>query len=107
MYLADLIMCLAQFFPTSNCVVLLEDGRIKAQGSWEEIKHKASASIPKFSVQHKLNRGIPPPTSVRLNAQLQAKEDAQADSARKPGDLGLYRQYFAEEKGGCDTALKR
>ena len=95
MLLADLILCLAQFFPAADCVVILEDGKIKAQGSWEAIKHKASSSIPKFSIQHQLNRGAPPPTSGGLNAQLQAKEEAQAELTKKSGDLELYCQCLA------------
>ena len=102
MCLADLILCLAQFFPAADCVVMLENGKIKAQGSWEAIKHKASSSISKFSIQHQLNRGVLPPTCGRLNAQLQAKEEAQAELARKSGDLELYCQFRA--KNGCDTA---
>ena len=102
MLLADLILCLAQFFPVADRVVILEDGKIKAQGSWEAIKHKASSSISKFSIQHQLNRGVPPLTSGRLNAQLQAKEEAQAELARKPGDLELY--FSALREIGRDTA---
>lgn len=93
--MANLKMCLAQFFPAADCVVVLEGGKIKAHGSWKAIKHDASASIPKFGLQHQLSRRVPPSTSERVNGQLQAKKEAQYHLTKKLGDLGLYRQCRA------------
>ena len=79
----------AQFFPVADQIVILEDGGvIKAQGTWEAIKHHASSSISKFRLQeHQAghDRGSAKPSS-------QSRQEAQADLARKTGDFGLYRQ---------------
>ncbi len=84
----------AQFFPAADSVVIIEGGKIRAQGGWEAIKHKASLSISKFNLQHQLGGVVfltPPPISGRLNAQLRARQEAETDLARKTGDLQLYR----------------
>ncbi|AEO64833.1 uncharacterized protein THITE_2142635 [Thermothielavioides terrestris NRRL 8126] len=86
-----------QFFPAADLNIILDGGGIKAQGSWEAIKHQASSSISKFSLQRPTDDVVSPaspPTFAKLNAQLQIKQEAQADLARRTGDMGLYRYYF-------------
>lgn len=92
--LADLRTCSAQFYSAADSVVILEGGGVKAQGNWEAVKNKVSSSISKFSLQHQTDRAFgttPSRNPGRLNAQLQVRQEAQADLARKTGDLGLYR----------------
>ncbi|KAL2127939.1 hypothetical protein VTI74DRAFT_9944 [Chaetomium olivicolor] len=86
-----------QFFPTADHIVILEGGGVRTQGNWEAIRHKASSSISKFSLQRQTDPVIgptSPSTSAKLNAQLRARQEAQADLARKTGNLGLYCYYF-------------
>ncbi len=87
----------AQFFPAADKIVILEDGGVKVQGSWEEIKQHASSSISKFSLQqHQAQAAVvsdKPPDRTRL--------EAQTDLARKAGDFGLYRQC------SCKKSRKR
>ena len=85
----------AQFFPVADHVIILESGGIKVQGNWTSIQHYASSSISKFSLQHQTDRvvrHIQPSASARLSTQIQAAQQAQADLARKTGDLRLYCQ---------------
>ncbi|KAK3301707.1 P-loop containing nucleoside triphosphate hydrolase protein [Chaetomium strumarium] len=87
----------AQFFPTADRIVILSGGSITTQGPWEAIRHKAHSSISKFNVQHQTDRVVDPASlsnSSKLNAQPQIREEAQADLARKTGDLRLYWYYF-------------
>lgn len=55
----------------------------------------ASSSISKFSLGHgndNVYGHIRPSASAKLKTQLQVAQEAQADLARKTGDLGLYCQ---------------
>ncbi|KAK4233232.1 P-loop containing nucleoside triphosphate hydrolase protein [Achaetomium macrosporum] len=84
-----------QFFSAADNIVILEGGGVKAQGSWEAIKHKASSSISKFSFQQHTDHVIgPTPHSMSAKLNSQVRQEAEADLARKTGDLGLYWYYF-------------
>ncbi|KAK3903084.1 ABC transporter type 1, transmembrane domain-containing protein [Staphylotrichum tortipilum] len=86
-----------QFFPAADQIVILEGGGVKAHGNWEAIKHHASSSISKFSLQEHQADHIDDPakaSSPATSRQLQATQEARVDLARNTGDLGLYRYYF-------------
>jgi hypothetical protein len=75
--------------------MILETGAVKAQGNWEAIKHSVTPSISKFRFQQQRDHDAtlaPNPALVKLDSQVRAKEEAQADLARQTGDLGLYCQ---------------
>ncbi|KAL2198120.1 hypothetical protein P885DRAFT_68308 [Corynascus similis CBS 632.67] len=85
------------FLPIADQVLILDDGGVKAKGSWEAIKHKISTSISKFRFeQRSSNRPNHPKTtrSTKLSDQLQDMREAEVDLARRTADLGLYCYYF-------------
>ncbi|KAK4248096.1 P-loop containing nucleoside triphosphate hydrolase protein [Corynascus novoguineensis] len=86
-----------QFLPIADQILILDDGGVKAKGNWEAIRHKTSSSISKFRFQQQSHSGPNPPkttSSTKLSDQLQAMREAEADLARRTGDLGLYCYYF-------------
>jgi ATP-binding cassette, subfamily C (CFTR/MRP), member 1 len=83
---------LAQFFSHADHIVVLGDGEIKEEGSWDKIKGK-TAAIAKFIPSRDHFEGFATVEGVanfKLTAQLRARDEAEVDLARKTGDIALY-----------------
>ncbi|KAJ2990299.1 hypothetical protein NUW58_g3015 [Xylaria curta] len=84
----------SQYFDTADHIVVLGDHGVLEQGTWENIKVKAQ-SISKFSKSHDATDNATLSANFdKLSAQVQAKEEAGADLARRTGDATLYAYYF-------------
>jgi len=64
------------------------------QGNWENIKIKAT-SISKFSTSNSAKENaVILANFAKLNAQVQAKEETEADLSRQTGDPALYGELM-------------
>ena len=85
-----LILIIAQHFQIADRIVVLGDNGIKEQGTWQEIKARA-ATIAKFTIgTQEKNDAILSADMNKLNAQVQARNEAEADLSRQTGDISLY-----------------
>ena len=84
----------AQFFSSADHIVILGDGTVKEQGQWDDIREKAAA-IEKFipSSGAGASATSTPSATTKLTPQLRARDEAEADLARKTGDIALYGPY--------------
>lgn len=80
----------AQYFQTAGNIVILGDGGIKEQGTWQDIKAKTS-SFMKFVPRSRegSDRALVAGFD-RLGAQLRARDEAGVDLSRQTGDFALY-----------------
>ncbi|KAH8596734.1 putative ABC transporter [Bisporella sp. PMI_857] len=84
----------AQHFQSADQIVVLGDGGIKEQGSWQDMKAK-SGDIAKFtSGTHGRNDAVLSPDFSKLHDKVRAKDEAEVDLSRQTGDLTLYAYYF-------------
>lgn len=81
----------AQHFYVADRIILIENGTIKTQGSWETMKSYAT-EMQKFTFENMASRGLPidADPSDRQRAAALANHDAEEDVRRKTGDLSLY-----------------
>lgn len=84
-----------QFFSLADHIVLLGNHSVLEQGPWSRIKMKAAA-VPKFSASTTSTAAGAALSSSfsTLNAQLQRKNEDEADLARQTGDTALYGYYL-------------
>lgn len=93
-------------FPAADRVVLLGDGGVREQGTWESLQAKLAA-IEKFipsapgKDESKSNEAD---LTRRLEAQLRVRDEAATDLARKTGDVALYG-YYGRFVGATDLLL--
>ncbi|KAB5582239.1 putative ABC transporter [Coniochaeta sp. 2T2.1] len=83
-------------FPSADNIVLVGNGRMIEQGTWQTLQAKSAAIskfIPNASSELK-NDGPVSSTNNKLQAQLRAKDEAETDLARQTGDFALYLYYF-------------
>lgn len=83
-------LIVAQYFQAADQIVVLGHQGIKEQGTWQDIKVKAS-SIEKFASEpHASNNALLSSNFDQLNAQVRAKNEAEVDLSRQTGDFALY-----------------
>ncbi|KAK0641279.1 ABC transporter type 1, transmembrane domain-containing protein [Cercophora newfieldiana] len=82
-----------QFFAAADYIIVLGDGGIKEQGTWDEIREK-TAAIAKFIPSSSGQRENGVAQNSKLTGQLRARDEAEVDLARKTGDMALYGYYF-------------
>ncbi|KAF8851871.1 putative ABC transporter [Acephala macrosclerotiorum] len=84
----------AHYFQAADQILIVGDGGIQEQGSWQDIKAKSN-SIMKFVPK---SRDASDGTLVagfdKLNAQMRARDEAEVDLSRQTGDFALYGYYF-------------
>ncbi|KAK9424055.1 putative ABC transporter [Seiridium unicorne] len=91
---AVLVSNSTQYFPAADHIVILGDRGIIDQGSWQDIKVKAT-SIAKFSSSHGIKENAILSTNFeKLSAQLRAKDETEIELARQTGDIALYGYYL-------------
>ncbi|KAB5513252.1 ABC transporter-like protein [Coniochaeta sp. 2T2.1] len=83
-------------FPSADNIVLVGNGRVIEQGTWQTLQAKSAAMskfIPNASSELK-NDGPVSSTNNKLQARIRAKDEAETDLARQTGDFALYLYYF-------------
>ncbi|CZR52737.1 related to multidrug resistance protein [Phialocephala subalpina] len=82
-----------QYFQAADQIVILGDGGVKEQGTWQELKTKSS-TIMKFVPRTKEGSASALVAGFdRLSAQMRARDEAEVDLSRQTGDLALYGYY--------------
>ncbi|KAI0391308.1 putative ABC transporter [Xylariaceae sp. FL0594] len=84
----------SQYFDSADHIVVLGDRGIVDQGVWANVRVKPT-SISKFSLTRSgEDDSVLTTNFARLDAQVHAKEDTEADLSRRTGDPALYTYYF-------------
>ena len=79
----------AQYFHLADEIIVLENRRIQARGTWDELKSVPMAKVQMAGSEH--GHHVPNEMeSVKMKTQAMLKEDAAEDMARKTGDFALY-----------------
>ncbi|KAI0814233.1 putative ABC transporter [Xylaria sp. FL0064] len=85
----------SQYFQLADHIVVLGERGVIEQGSWKEIKAKAS-SVAKFSSSnHGKDNTVLSASFDKLSAQVRAKDEIKLDLERHTGDPSLYGYYFS------------
>ncbi|KAI0430891.1 putative ABC transporter [Xylaria sp. FL1042] len=85
----------SQYFQLADNIVVLGERRVIDQGSWQDIKAKAS-SIAKFSSSSIVKENAVLSANFdKLSAQVRAKDEIEVDLRRHTGDPALYGYYFS------------
>ncbi|KAI1466683.1 P-loop containing nucleoside triphosphate hydrolase protein [Daldinia caldariorum] len=85
-----------QYFPLADEIIILEDGRIKEQGKWNELLSR-DPQVLKITLNedhiHK-SKKAPEDSANHLSRQQRSYDDIAIDSKRKTGDSALYSYYL-------------
>lgn len=94
-------------FASADRVVLLGDGGVREQGTWDSLQAKLAAIekfIPPASGKDESKSAPEIDLTRRLEAQLRVRDEAETDLARKTGDVALYG-YYGRFVGAADLLL--
>ncbi|UKZ49723.1 hypothetical protein TrVGV298_003971 [Trichoderma virens] len=91
----------AQHFHVADEILVLEQGRIASQGSWDELKSTLS-DLSKFTFAEATKRLEAVPKTVKRTSQ--ASTDAEEDLYRKTGDFSLY-SYYLKSAGAINVVM--
>lgn len=81
----------AQYFHLADEIIVLENRRIQARGTWDELKSELSQIAKVQMAGSKTRNNVPREMgSVNMKAQVMLNQDATEDLARKTGDFALY-----------------
>ncbi|KAH8689022.1 putative ABC transporter [Talaromyces proteolyticus] len=84
----------SQYFQAADQIVILGSNTIIDQGHWKNIMHKAASLAKYSSSRHVADNRSSSASFHKLSGQLQAKNEAEIDLARRSGDPTLYGYYF-------------
>ncbi|KAI1209043.1 ABC transporter [Annulohypoxylon truncatum] len=93
-----------QYFRLADEVIVLEDGRIKEQGKWNELASRDPEILKIITSEDGEHKGLAIERSDLLPQQQRSYDDVTVDSKRKTGDSSLYG-YYIKAAGLGNSAL--